>query len=145
MAISPTYASPGCMAKTVDDLTELVRVMLEASNAKEKTSIPDEKELNKGWEGLKLGFVNHDFEPIPTSWTGMTEIEILELVSSICYCISLKLELRVWSQKSKYEEAISKMGQLGAEVHYPISLPALETDPQFLHEGNPAINALVCG
>jgi Asp-tRNA(Asn)/Glu-tRNA(Gln) amidotransferase A subunit family amidase len=82
MAISPTYASPGCMAKTVGDLRELVKVMLEASNAKERTKIPDERELSKGWDGIKLGFVNYDYEPIPTSWTGLTETEILELVSS---------------------------------------------------------------
>ena len=40
MATSSTYASPGCMAKTIGDLTALTEVMLEASGAKEKTKLP---------------------------------------------------------------------------------------------------------
>jgi amidase len=77
-AISPTYASPSCFAKTSGDLINLVKVMLEASNAKDKTVIPDQYTMAKGWEGIKLGFVNHDYEPIPTEWTGLTENEVLE-------------------------------------------------------------------
>ena len=69
------------MAKTVKDLTNLTEVMLQASNAKEKTRLPNE-EMKVGWKGLRLGFVTHDYEPIPTSFTGLEEVEILELVIS---------------------------------------------------------------
>lgn len=79
-AISTTYASPGCMAKTATDLVEVTRVMLEASNAKDKTHVPSEEELKKGWEGITLGFANHDYAPIPFSDIGLEETEILELV-----------------------------------------------------------------
>ena len=36
------------MAKTAGDLRELVKVMLERSNAKEKTKIPDESSARVG-------------------------------------------------------------------------------------------------
>jgi hypothetical protein len=72
------------MAKTSGDLMELTRVMLEASNAKEKTPLPSEEELRSGWEGLKVGFVGHDYQPIPRDWTKLNEMEILELVSLPC-------------------------------------------------------------
>lgn len=82
MAISPTYASPGCMAKTAGDLMALTEVMLEASSAKVKTKLPCPTELAKGWKGMKLGFASHDYSPIPTSFTGLQDSEVLELV---CY------------------------------------------------------------
>lgn len=82
MAISPTYASPGCMAKTAGDLMAVTEVMLEASSAKVKTKLPCPTELAKGWKGMKLGFASHDYSPIPTSFTGLQDSEVLELV---CY------------------------------------------------------------
>lgn len=66
----------------VGDLRELVGVMLEASNAKEMTLLPSAEELDKEWEGISLGFANHDYESIPRDWTKLAEMEILELVSS---------------------------------------------------------------
>jgi amidase len=81
-AISTTYASPGCMAKTATDLIEVTRVMLEASNAKAKTNLPSAAESKRGWEGITLGFANHDYAPISASDIGLTELEILELVRS---------------------------------------------------------------
>ena len=54
------------------------------------------------------------------------------------------VELTAFVQKSKYEGAIAKIGQLGAEVHYPIDLPEVEKDSKYKHEGENAINALVC-
>ena len=80
MAISSTYASPGCMAKTMRDLRDLVGVMLEASNAKEKTRLPNGDEMKAGWDVIRLGFVNHNYSPIPSSFTGLKKIETLELV-----------------------------------------------------------------
>ncbi len=70
------------MAKTASDLIEVTRVMLEASNAKEKTNLPTEAELKEGWHGVTLGFVSHDYAPIPASDMGLEENDILELVRS---------------------------------------------------------------
>lgn len=149
MAISPTYASPGCMAKTVGDLRELVGVMLEASNAKEITPLPSEDQLKKEWEGISLGFVNHDYELIPRAWTQLTDMETLELVSLQSILERGQGRSRTYitdglEQKSKYEGAIAKIGQSGAKVCYPIDLPLARTDLKFLHDGKPAINTLVC-
>jgi hypothetical protein len=75
------------MAKTSSDLIELTKVMLEASNSKEKTPLPSKGELEGGWKGLRLGFVGSDYEPIPRDWTGLNDMEISELVS---FCASSK-------------------------------------------------------
>ena len=79
-AISTTYASPGCMAKSPTDLIEITRVMLDESNAKEKTKLPSDDELKSGWKGITLGFANHDYAPISHDDIGLDEEEIRELV-----------------------------------------------------------------
>jgi hypothetical protein len=77
------------MAKTVDDLKSLTEVLLEASNANGKTPLPNLEE--RGWERLRLGFVNHDYEPVPSSYTGISDDEVLELV---CLKRALKLGMK---------------------------------------------------
>ena len=84
LAISPTYASPGGMAKTVGDLRDLTKVMLEASNARDETKLPTTEELDLGWKGLRLGFVSHDYSPFLDSLMNMDDeykLEVVRIVS----------------------------------------------------------------
>jgi amidase len=82
LAVSPTYASPGVMAKTVLDLRNLTVALLGASNAKEETlrAMPGVKEMMGGWEGVKVGAVSWDYDPIDLSETALSEEDILEEV-----------------------------------------------------------------
>jgi hypothetical protein len=85
LVVSPTYASPGVMAKTVLDLRNLTVALLGASNAKEETlrMLPGVKEMMEGWEGVKVGAVSWDYDPIDLSETALSEEDILEEVP---YC-----------------------------------------------------------
>ena len=58
--------------------SEFTKVLLEASNAKAKTRLPTNEELQRGWEGLTVGFPNHEYAP--TTDAGSVDEEIHELV-----------------------------------------------------------------
>ena len=54
LSVTPTFESPGGMAKTVKDLSHLVSVILSAANPPRTIKV----DLEKSWADYKIGFLD---------------------------------------------------------------------------------------
>ncbi|KAL8676715.1 MAG: hypothetical protein Q9224_007259, partial [Gallowayella concinna] len=97
--ISPTFESPGGMAKTVEDLTELIKIIISTTDS--PLELP--KEMPTAWSNFSLGFVDPNVWQLPSSLLAPDVEYSRQLISS-------------------YEAAIERIKNLDGRVHYPTPL-----------------------
>ncbi|KAL8849114.1 MAG: hypothetical protein Q9221_005883 [Calogaya cf. arnoldii] len=97
--ISPTFESPGGMAKTVEDLAELIRIIVSTTD----TPLQLPAKLPTVWSNISLGFVDPKLWQLPPSLLAPDQEYARQMLSS-------------------YEAAIDKIKSLGGRVHSPVPL-----------------------
>ncbi|KAL8828713.1 MAG: hypothetical protein Q9170_006482 [Blastenia crenularia] len=97
--ITPTFESPGGMAKTVQDLAGLIEILISTTD----TPLQLPKQLPTTWSNFTLGSVDPNIWQLPLILLTPDEEYSRQMISS-------------------YEAAIEKIKSLGGHVQYPIPL-----------------------
>ncbi|KAL9007196.1 MAG: hypothetical protein Q9180_009728, partial [Flavoplaca navasiana] len=97
--ISPTFESPGGMAKTVQDLAGLIKVIVSTTDS--PLRLP--AQLPKTWSNFSLGFVDPKLWQLPSFLLAPDEEYSKQMISS-------------------YEAAIDRIKTLGGHIRYPVPL-----------------------
>lgn len=118
--VSRTFDTVGSMAKTVQDVANLVqRTLSDVARSKLPTN-GYQDHLVKGWEGIRVGFVDPDKWRLPETLVKPDEGVLSQTVGPLRTLSTHQKLIEI--QKQALEDAVKKIGELGGKAVYPIDV-----------------------